>query len=760
MMKSSREAGNRPHQRGISIAEGKRAARSSRHGEEYFQSLIENAHDAIAVIDGDGKVSYESPSFQHMLGYKYKERVGKNSFELVHPDDVPKAAELFAKLIENPSITIHTEIRARHSDGSLRTLEVVGRNLLDDQVVGGIVANFCDITDRKRADEELRIKENAVENSLGAVAMCDMEGNITYVNQACLTLWGWDKKEELVGENYRVFLDLDEVTVENARATMEKRIWEGELVTKGKDGEERHVQVHGGVVTDDNGNPVQVISSFSDITERREVEEALRKSEEKFRHFVEEMNDGYCVIQDSRIAFANARIAEMFGYTLEEAIGRAIHDLVPSGIVKELARVHARRQRGDVVPPQYETVLTRKDGTECPVEFGARLMEYEGKPAVSVVIRDITERKLLEEALRESETRFRKIFEEAALGIVLVDLKGKPIEINPAWQRLIGYGVEELRSMAGRKYLHPEDALEDSALFKEMLAGKREQYHIERRYICKNGGVIWVHQHLSIVRGARGEPLFFIAMMEDITDRKKMEQQLQLTGRLAAVGELAAGVAHELNNPLAAVQAFAQLLNDRNDLDETARNDVEIIYREAQRASKITGNLLSFAYQRKLDKSLISINEAVERSLELYAYPMKVSNIVVTTDLDPVIPMTMADFHQMQQVFVNIINNAKQAVVDAHGGGRLYVKTEKMGDVIRMTFIDDGPGISQENQKRIFDPFFTTKDVGKGTGLGLSICYGIVESHGGRIYVESVPGEGAKFVVEIPIVTEKQPVAG
>jgi len=220
------------------------------------------------------------------------------------------------------------------------------------------------------------------------------------------------------------------------------------------------------------------------------------------------------------------------------------------------------------------------------------------------------------------------------------------------------------------------------------------------------------------------------------------------------VGELAAGVAHELNNPIAAIRGFAQLLNGRKDVDEATKKDLSTIYSEAQRASKITQNLLAFARKHEPEKRLISMNEAVEKTLELRAHQMTMNNIELVLELDAELPLTMADSHQMQQVFLNIINNAEQAMVEAHGKGRLEVKTEKAGGLIRITFSDDGPGIPEENLERIFDPFFTTKEVGKGTGLGLSICYGLVAAHGGHIHVRSNLGGGATFVVEIPLVSE------
>jgi len=284
--------------------------------------------------------------------------------------------------------------------------------------------------------------------------------------------------------------------------------------------------------------------------------------------------------------------------------------------------------------------------------------------------------------------------------------------------------------------------------------------------IRKNQEIIDVDLSLTVLKGPDGKVTGSIGIIADITERnraqeekQKMEEQLRVAGRLAAVGELAAGVAHELNNPLAAVQAFAQLLVDRDDLDETIKSDVETIYEEIQRATRITNNLLSFAGRHKPEKRLISINDVLERSLELHSYLMRINNIEVVKKLDPGLPKTMADFHQIQQVFVNIINNAEQAMTEANGKGKLLVKAETLGETIRTTFTDDGPGIPKENLNRVFDPFFTTKGGGKGTGLGLSISFSLVKEHAGHLYIESKLGEGATFIVEIPIVSEDQLIA-
>jgi two-component system, NtrC family, sensor kinase len=216
------------------------------------------------------------------------------------------------------------------------------------------------------------------------------------------------------------------------------------------------------------------------------------------------------------------------------------------------------------------------------------------------------------------------------------------------------------------------------------------------------------------------------------------------------IAELAARVAHELNNPIATVLVYVQLLLARGNVDEITKEGLETMYREAQHANAITADLLSFARRGKPEKELISIQEVVQRSLEVHIPHLRANNIELVVKLQPDIPKTMADAHQMQKVFANIITNAEQSMTEAHGKGKLYIKAQVADEIIRITFEDNGPGIKPNNLKNIFDPFFTTREM--GLGLGLSICCAILESHGGYIYAMNKPGQGATFVVELPIV--------
>jgi signal transduction histidine kinase/CheY-like chemotaxis protein len=234
-------------------------------------------------------------------------------------------------------------------------------------------------------------------------------------------------------------------------------------------------------------------------------------------------------------------------------------------------------------------------------------------------------------------------------------------------------------------------------------------------------------------------------------------RQLLQAEKMTALGELVAGVAHEINNPLASILGYSQLALAR-DLRPDVRRFLETSCSEAERAGKIVRNLLTFARKQPPEKKYLGLNGIIEKTLELKAYHFRTSMIEAETDLAPDLPMTMLDFHQIQQVLINLLNNAEQAMSGAGRGGTIRIATRRNGERIEARVSDTGPGIPFEVQSRVFEPFFTTKKEGEGTGLGLSMCYGIIQEHGGQIRVESRPGEGATFILDLPIV-EKPPVA-
>src|SRR6266705_5177632 len=272
----------------------------------------------------------------------------------------------------------------------------------------------------------------------------------------------------------------------------------------------------------------------------------------------------------------------------------------------------------------------------------------------------------------------------------------------------------------------------------------------ESQFYRKDGEV----RTISITYSTPQKDEEVLCLIRDVTDQKMLQEQLIQSEKMSAIGQLVSGVAHELNNPLAGISAFAQLLLAEKRFPPDQRTAAETIYSEARRASRIVQNLLTFARQHKAEKVLTAINQVLDDTLELRAYELRVRGIDVRREYDESLPDTMADAHQLQQVFLNLITNAEQAMEQRDGHHhRLTVSTRRNADAIRIEVEDTGAGIPANLLERIFNPFFTTKPTGSGTGLGLSISLGIVREHGGRIWAENAPQGGARFVIELPLVS-------
>src|SRR3954471_10419812 len=256
------------------------------------------------------------------------------------------------------------------------------------------------------------------------------------------------------------------------------------------------------------------------------------------------------------------------------------------------------------------------------------------------------------------------------------------------------------------------------------------------------------------------------ALIRDVSERKKLDDetrdiyhQLLQAEKMAALGQTISGVAHELNNPLATILSWAERLSQRNSLDEPVRRGLETILGESERAARIVRNLLTFARKRQTTRAMVDLNQVIRETLALRAYEQRVSNITVIDALAAGLPQVFADGYQIQQVLLNLVINAEQAMLAANGRGTLVVRTwhDAGQESVILEINDDGPGIPDDMQPKIFDPFFTTKEVGKGTGLGLTVAYAIVQEHGGRIRLESRPGVGASFYVELPVTGVRLP---
>jgi len=754
------------HYIGIGIArdvtERKQAEEALRESEERLRALIENAPEAITAYDFDGTVTDTNKKAEQLFGYSREEMVGKNVFELgVIPDDylsrtTKTLAESADGVEERPF-----EFELVRRDGSRIITEA--RTLAAKR--GGKLEVICiirDITKRKQMEAELQIKENAIENSLSAVAMCDMEGKITYVNQACMKLWGWDQKEELLGKPYWVLLESDDVVREIARTMIERQRWEGELVGRRRDGKAVQVQVFSGIVNDDRGNPVQTISSFTDITERKRAEEALRESEEKFRRLVEEMNDGYCVLQGSRVVFANARSAEMFGYTREEVIGRTVQELLTPEIVSDLSGVRAKRQRGEAVPQQYETLLVGKEGTTRPVELGTRVIEYAGKPALSVVVRDISERKQAEAALRRSEEHFRSLIENAQDAIVILNSDGTIRYESPSMERMTG---REGKGRIGRdplEFSHPDDMPNVLKAFSQLLENQTTNVHTELRLQHEDGS--WRTFEVAANNLLENPTVAGIVLnLRDITERKQAEEEIrslneeleqrviERTTQLEAVNKeleaFAYSVSHDLRAPLRSIDGFSQVLLEdySGKLDEEGKDYLRRVRSASQRMADLIDDILNLSRltrgeMQRETVDLSALAQAIATELQ-QSQPERQVEFIITLGL-----VVTADAHLLRVALENLLGNAWKFTQKQPSARIEFGYAETNGQSAYFVR-DNGVGFDMAYADKLFGAFqrLHSSNEFEGTGVGLATVQRIIHRHGGNIWAESAVDQGTTF---------------
>lgn len=351
-----------------------------------------------------------------------------------------------------------------------------------------------------------------------------------------------------------------------------------------------------------------------------------------------------------------------------------------------------------------------------------------------------------EEGVRQEAKQWQSTFDSISECLTVQGKDFKIVKVNRSYAQLFKMKPEEIIGKSCHVVVHATNEPCQQCPFRQTLTTKKpatEEYfepHLER----------YLQVSVSPIFNDRSDVIGCVHLVKDVTERKRDEEQLHLADRLAVIGEMTSGVAHELNNPLTSIIGFSELLSGR-DLPDDIKEDLRVINTESHRAAVIVRNLLSFARKREATREPVDINNVIMVTLSLRAYEQRVNNIQAGMQLAADLPQVNANGFQFQQVFMNLIVNAEQAMLEAHNKGTLTITTERVGDIVKARLTDDGPGISPENMRKLFTPFFTTKGVGKGTGLGLSICHRIITEHGGKIYAESEPGKGATFIVELPI---------
>jgi len=506
-----------------------------------------------------------------------------------------------------------------------------------------------------------------------------------------------------------------------------------------------------------------------DVTERRKAEEALRESEERFRRLFEDAPLMYVVTRNERgvpyISDCNQFFLRSVGYSLEEVVGRPLEDFYSPESIAELMEGggYKRGLEGEFIIGERQ-LLTR-NGTLIPTLLYAT-PEKDSSGQVTgtrAMFVDITDRKRAEEALRESEERFRRIFEQGPLGLAIVSLDYRWLAVNGALCQMLEYSEDDLAGLTFVNITHPDDLDENLEYAEKLARGEIPFYRMEKRYIKKSGEVFWINVTGSVVRDDHGKALYFLSMIEDISDRKRAEDLALQTARFKSVADLSTGVAHHFNNLLQIVIGNTSLsLTDleSGDLSELKIN-LEQILQAAALGSETVKRLQTFGNIRPdipIQKAAIfdistTVRNAAELSEPLWKSDIEKKGISIDMDLDLEDGcLVKGQENEMLEVLVNLTRNAAQALPE---GGSIILKTLKEIDEVVVTIRDTGTGIAEDDLPKIFQPFWSTKGVGIGKGMGLAVCHGLVKRHGGGISVQSKVGLGTTFTIRLPLAREQ-----
>jgi len=765
-------------------SERKRTEEALLEKEAQYRPLTENMTDILWTADLGMNTTYVSPSIERVLGFTVEERLKQSLHEQMPPETLQMAAERLAEELEfdeerDPERYAFLELDYYHKDGSIRCLETTLSFIRDEHGKPvGIHGISRDITERKRAEEALRESEEKYrriyENSVVGFFQSTPEGRFLDVNSAFAKMLGYGSPEELVSSvsdiASQTYANPEDRSRYHNALQAQGYVEDFQLKVRCKDGSKVWLSDSSRAYFYEDGKIVRYEGIVVDITERKRAEEALRESEERYRTILESIADGYYEVDlAGNLSFCNDSVCELLGYSRDELMDMNYRQYTDEHSAAGLFRAFNEVYRTGRSTKVFGWEVIRKDQSRRFVEASVTLMkDGKGNPSgFRGIVRDITDRKTAEEALRASEKNYRDIFENAVMGIFQTTLDGRYLRANPTGAKMYGYEspedmIHSVTDMSHQIYVHPEDRTR----FLEIMKGKGSVEAFESEHYRKDKSKIWTVLHSRPVRDNTGRVLYYETTIEDITERKQAEEerkrlqaQLSQAQKMESIGILAGGIAHNFNNILMGIQGRASLMMMDKAPSGSDYEHLKGIKEYVKDATDLTRDLLGFARGGKYEVKPIDLNALIKHENRMIGRTKKEIHVqgkyakgLWTAEVDP---------GQIRQVLMNIYVNAWQAMP---GGGDLYVQTENVtlgeeyvkpfainpGRYVKLSVTDTGIGMDDATKEKIFDPFFSTKDTGQGSGLGLASVYGIIKNHNGFINVYSEKGIGTTFTIYLP----------
>ncbi len=749
------------------ITERKQTEEALQQSEERYRTIIDEMDEGYQEVDLAGNFTFFNEAFLKIFGYSRDEIMGTNYSMYAAEEEIAKKVYRAYNHMFKTGLPLNSfEWDIIRKDGARRTLEFYASLLRDSQDrPAGFRGIVRDVTDSRKAEEALRESEERfrtlIELTSDLVYRVDTGGLFIYVNPMFEKVTG-HTASELKGLPFTAIIapELRETIVDLFRKGIGgERIpaYESEIMSR--DGTRTPVEFMASTIHDKDGKPTGRFGIGRDITERKRLEENLISSEKKYRNLVDNTLVGvYQTNPDGRILYANQAFSDMFGYdSPEELMSISVISLYKNKEDRKKFLEAIRKERKLL---NYDLELVTKDGEARDIILSGAL---DGDSILGTLV-DITERKRAEEILRESEEKYRTILESTEEGYFEVDMAGNFTFFNQSLSRMLGYTEEEMRGMNNRAYMDQETSRKVFRAFNETYRTGVIMKYIDWELIRKDGSRVKVETSVSLRRNSSGDPVGFRGLVRDITERKRAEealkkafQNLQETKdmlvqseKLAAMGRLSSGAAHEIRNPLNILSLNLQMLDIKGKLDDETRKAVDVCHTQIDRIVKIIEGLQTFSRTSKKKLSPENIQEVIDHVLSLSAPRLKVEDVTTGVRCNTDLPQIFMDRAAMEQVFFHLISNALDAMKDREKKV-LKISAERKGDALLVTFSDTGHGIREDNLPKLFEPFFTTKDPDKGTGLGLSISYGIIQDHKGKIRAENNETGGSSFYIELPI---------
>jgi len=828
------------------ITERKRTEEALQRSETYFRLLIENAPDMIVVLNEDDTIRYVSSSLEKIAGYTAEKLLGLNALDFVHPEDLKYARKLLNEGKKTPGYIASLEVRLLHSDGSYRHVEMTGTNLLHDPTLEGVVLNFHDIDARKQAENAVKESEEryrALFESTGTpITYFDQDGHILLINNVGAALLGMEVAD-LIGKS------LNEIVPEKSDIFMKKlrKVLE---TGKGAEVEDRVMLSSGELwlssnmhpVRDSQGNifGVQVISS--DITEQKHTGERIRHLNAVLRAIrnINEIiireddrdqmiqdacktlieTEGYvsawiALINDSEKVYANAEAGIGKNFALMEkqisrgkwpvCVKRALKQMAPIVIDNALDKCAGCPLAGSCSASGFLSVKLEYSGRVYGVlcvggaseyyigeEERALFEEVAGDIALAIQELEIEdERARAEEVLRESEDRFKEIFENANDEIIHLDINGVILDVNRKIEDIFGYTSDEVvgKNFSELGFFLPGHLPEMIEKFNDAMSSKSESGLAEFEGIHKNGSTVFVEANVSPIK-KKNKVKGILIIVRDVTARKQMEERLnqystELEQRLDELqtayeklqeldkmkDAFLSTVSHELRTPLTSIKSFAEILLTYDSDPETRKEFLNIINDESDRLTRLINDFLDLSKIEsgniQWETTLVDITEVIKTSINTTESLSARMNLTMDMENVQDVPTVWGDKDRFVQVMTNLISNA---IKFSPEDGKIIINAETFRsdednaqEMVKISIIDEGKGVSPEDQKIIFNKFTqvgdTLRDKPQGTGLGLPISKEIVEHYGGKIWVESELGKGSTFSFTLPVVWKAEEIA-